>query len=59
MDLYVLLFPTENALHSFIDLLGGKYTEINVRTLTLICECTSHDIELAVKEFGAKLINRT
>jgi hypothetical protein len=57
MAMYVLFFPSEQLLHSFVDLLGGKYTEINVRTLTLICECTSEDLEVATTRFGAKIVN--
>ena len=57
MALYVLQFPSENQLHAFVDLLGGKYTEINVRTLMLICECTSNDIQVATSRFGARVVN--
>ena len=56
MALYVLLFPSEQQLHSFTDRLGGKYTEINIRTLTLICECTSSDLELATSSYGARIV---
>ena len=57
MALYILLFPTEQQLHAFVDLLGGTYTEINVRTLTLVCECTANDIEVAISKFSAKLVD--
>jgi hypothetical protein len=57
MTLAVLLFPNENSLRSFADLLGAKYTEMNIKSLTLVCECTHVDIAIAKEEYGALHIN--
>ena len=52
MKTVTLVFPTIKALWSFIDLIDVRYTEVNVRTVTLICDCSEADLVLAVRDFG-------
>ena len=56
MEKVTLLFQNERDLLRFNQTIRPHYVEVNVRTLTLVCECTSEDIELAVKAFRGKVI---
>jgi hypothetical protein len=51
--MYNLQFPTLKALNDCLQSLGIAYTEVNYRTLTIICECSEADIERAKKNFQA------
>jgi len=51
-----LCFPTIKALWSFIDLIDVKYTEVNIRTISLICDCSEADLLMAVRDFGATFV---
>ena len=53
MRTVTLVFPTIKALWSFIDLIDVKYTEVNIRTISLVCDCSDADLELAKRDFGA------
>lgn len=53
---YTLQFSTANDMNKFVQTLGSKYTEINVRTLRLVCECLEDDIARATKDYNASVI---
>ena len=53
-----LCFPTIKSLWSFIDLIDIKYQEVNLRTISLRCDCSEADLLLAVRDFGATVINQ-
>jgi len=53
MRLFTLTFPTEKNMRAFLDTLGSTFTEINFRTMTLICECSEDEADRAQKEYGA------
>lgn len=56
MRTVTLCFPTIKSLWSFIDLIDVKYTEVNLRTISLICDCSEADLLLAVRDFGATVV---
>ena len=56
MPLYILEFSSVKSLHQFIDTLGGTYTEINLRTITVVCECSEEHVEIATTGFNAKVV---
>ena len=53
--LYRLEFPSVAILHQFLQTLGSTYTEVNMRTISVICECSAADIERAKTVLGAKV----
>ena len=59
MERVTLLFKDERDLRRFHAILDSNYIELNARELTLTCECSKEDIELAVKAFDAKLIDKS
>jgi len=48
-----LIFTSLNQLWGFIREAKINYTELIERDFTLICDCTSSDIELAKQKYGA------
>ena len=54
-----LQFKDVRDMRRFYLILTGDYIELNARTLTIICECTEKDVELAVSAFNAKVISTT
>lgn len=58
MELATLVFSTIKEMQAFVDTLGGHYSEINVRTLTVICLCSEHHIITAIEKYGAQLVER-
>jgi len=55
---YTLVFSAGQAMRNFVDTLGGIYSEVNFHTLTVICECTEEDVDRAVYEYGAKVVDK-
>ncbi|HUS01101.1 MAG TPA: hypothetical protein VMY77_05205 [Chitinophagaceae bacterium] len=51
-----LIFPSVRAMREFMDVIQAANTEINLRTLTLICDCSEADIKLARETFGARVV---
>ena len=58
MNTVTLLFKDERDLRRFYQIIMSNYIEFNARTLTITCECSDEDIELAIKAFNAKLIGK-
>jgi len=58
MELATLVFPTIKEMQAFVDTLGGHYSEINVRMLTVICLCPEHHIINAIERYGAQVVER-
>lgn len=56
MELYTLLFQTEESLMAFFNTLSPVYTELNRRTLTLVCHCRDVDVLKAIAEYGAQVV---
>ena len=56
MNRVTLLFNDERDLKRFNTILDSPYIEMNPRELTISCECSQEDIDLAIKAFGAKVI---
>jgi hypothetical protein len=52
--LYKIEFPSLRQMYEFLHTLGTTYTEINHRSLSIICECSAKQIE-AAKAAGAKV----
>ena len=57
MKSVTLQFKDERDLRRFYQVVTAPYIEMNARTLTITCECTSEDIELALKAFNATLVD--
>jgi hypothetical protein len=56
MDVYSLAFPSAKELHGFLQIVGIVYTEVNMSTLTVHCECSQNDVDKAINAFGARLL---
>ncbi|HEX2535615.1 MAG TPA: hypothetical protein VHK69_17860 [Chitinophagaceae bacterium] len=56
MKRVTLLFRNEKDLKRFYMIIEAPYVELNTRTLTLVCECTSEDIDIAIRAFSARVI---
>ena len=48
-----LSFLNEKDLRRFQAILKCDYMEVNVKTLTVVCDCSHEDIDLAVRAFRA------
>ena len=51
-----LVFQSLKDLYEFKSVARARFVEINFKTLTIICECLDHDIELATKQFNAQIL---
>ena len=58
MHKVTLQFKTESDLRNFFDTCKLKEAEMNLRNLTILCNCDEREIELAVNAFGAIVIRR-
>jgi hypothetical protein len=58
MELVFFQFPTIRDLWKFRVEVNSLMFEINFLHLTLICECTDADLDLAVKKYKAKVITK-
>ena len=58
MELIFFQFPTIRDLWKFRVEVNSSMFEINFMHLTLICECTDADLDLAVKKYKAKIISK-
>lgn len=58
MKLVFFQFPTIRDLWKFRVEVNALMFEINFLRLTLICECTDADLDLAVKKYKAKIISK-
>ena len=58
MELVFFQFPTIRDLWKFRVEVNSTMFEINFLHLTLICECTDADLDLAVKKYKAKIISK-
>jgi len=54
-----LQFPNMNALWKFAQKISSKSIEINTPTKKLICHCTEQELDEAIKQFGARLLQLT
>ena len=59
MKTVTLVFPAIKLLWSFIDQIDVKYTEVNIRTISLICDCSEADLVLAIRDFKASVVDQT
>ena len=50
-----LLFPDEKQLRRFYMIIESPNVEMNIRTLSLICDCQENEINKAIQTFGAKV----
>jgi hypothetical protein len=56
MQQITLQFETPQDLAGFRKLVQTSSFEINIRELTMICDCTPSEIAIALKTYGAKVI---
>ena len=49
----VLVFPSLNQLWNFVREAKINYTEFSAPNLTLVCNCSKSDVELAKEKYGA------
>lgn len=52
-----LLFQDERDLKRFHSILDCDYIEMNVRKLTIVCECTDEELDIAINAFNATLVD--
>ena len=58
MHRVTLKFKSEHAMRAFYESCKVHEAEMNIRTLTILCNCEEKDIELAVNKFDAIVIRR-
>ena len=51
-----LLFQTDQDLRRFYQTMKANYVEMNIRTRILVCDCNEKEIEIAVRQFNAKVV---
>ena len=51
-----LLFQTDQDLRRFYQTMKANYVEMNIRTRILVCDCNENEIEMAVRQFNAKVV---
>lgn len=51
-------FPNERSLKQFTAIVDDKFMQISFEELTVTCDCGEAEVELAVKGFNAKVINK-
>jgi hypothetical protein len=59
MKLTVLQFPSVEKLWRFRQAIDSNAFEVNLKNKTLSCQCHEHQIQLAIREFGATVIEGT
>lgn len=57
MKKVTFLFNDERDLRRFTMIVSCSYLEMNVKELTLTCDCEDVEVELAEKGFNAKVIS--
>ena len=58
MHRVTLQFKSESDLRSFFELCKFQEAEMNLRTLTILCNCEEREIELAINAFDAIVVRR-
>ena len=56
MKKITLVFPSVQDLWEFKSTVQARFVEINIKALTIICECMDVDVELATSRFNAKIL---
>jgi len=56
MKKVTLLFRDERDLRRFTSIVTCTFMEMNVKDLTLVCDCDDDEIELAERAFNAKVL---